>query len=127
MKCRTRLPEEMGAADSLGEPLSIAREAPEAEHRQLTVMFCDLVDSTSLSAQLDPEELHEVLRGYQAACAKDVRRFEGYIARYFGDGLLVYFGYPIAHEDDAQRAVRSGLGILRAIERLNVRLEPNMA
>ena len=90
-------------------------------------MFCDLVGSTSLSEQLDPEGLREVLRDYQAACAKDVRRFEGYIARYFGDGLLVYFGYPIAHEDDAQRAVRSGLGILRAIERLNVRLEPNMA
>ena len=85
---------------------------PDAERRQLTVMFCDLEDSTPLSEQLDPEEMREVLRDYQAVCAKVTRRLEGYIARYFGDGLLVYFGYPQAHEDDAQRAVRAGLEIV---------------
>ena len=76
--------------------------APEAERRQLTVLFCDLVDSTRLARQLDPEELREVVRAYQEACAKVIARFEGHIAQYLGDGLLVYFGYPLAHEDDAQ-------------------------
>src|SRR5262245_50281287 len=84
----------------------------EAERRQLTVMFCDLVGSTALSGQLDPEELREVVRAYQAICAEVISRFEGHLAKYLGDGLLVYFGYPVAHEDDAQRAVRAGLGIL---------------
>jgi len=82
-----------------------------AERRQLTVMFCDLVGSTALSAQLDPEELRKVVRAYQDACAEVIARYEGRIAQYLGDGLLVYFGYPLAHEDDAQRAVRAGLGI----------------
>jgi len=77
----------------------------EAERRQLTVMFCDLVDSTALSARLDPEELHEVVRKYQEFCAAAIHRFEGHIAQYLGDGVLVYFGYPVAHEDGAQRAV----------------------
>ena len=72
-------------------------------------MFCDLVGSTALSGRLDPEDLREVVRRYQAACAKVIRRFEGHIAQYLGDGLLVYFGYPAAHEDDAQRAVAAGL------------------
>jgi class 3 adenylate cyclase/tetratricopeptide (TPR) repeat protein len=95
---------------------------PEAERRQLTVLFCDLVGSTALSAQLDPEELREVVRAYQATCAKVIARFEGHIAQYLGDGLLVYFGYPRAHEDDAQRAVRAGLGMLEALEQLNTHL-----
>ena len=99
---------------------------PDAERRQLTVMFCDLEDSTPLSEQLDPEEMREVLRDYQAVCAKVIRRLEGYIARYFGDGLLVYFGYPQAHEDDAQRAVRAGLEIVEEIARLNPRLEEEL-
>src|SRR5262245_47682865 len=85
---------------------------PEAERRQLTVLFCDLVDSTVLASQLDPEELREVVLAYQETCAKVIARFEGHIAQYLGDGLLVYFGYPLAHEDDAQRAVRAGLGIV---------------
>jgi class 3 adenylate cyclase len=80
--------------------------APEAERRQLTVLFCDLVDSTALASQLDPEEWREVVRAYQETCAKVIIRFEGHIAQYLGDGLLIYFGYPQAHEDDAQRAVR---------------------
>src|SRR5215471_11702388 len=83
---------------------------PEAERRQLTVLFCDLVGSTTLSAQLDPEDLREVVRAYQEACATVIARYEGHIAQYLGDGLLVYFGYPLAHEDDAPRAVRAGLG-----------------
>jgi class 3 adenylate cyclase len=88
----------------------------EAERRQLTVMFCDLVDSTALSAQLDPEELREVIRQYQETCTTVIRRYEGYIAQHLGDGLLVYFGYPTAHEDDAARAVRAGLEIITAIQ-----------
>src|SRR5262245_8622580 len=77
----------------------------EAERRQLTVMFCDLVGSTALSTQLDPEELREIVHAYQASCAEVIQRYEGHIAQHLGDGLLVYFGYPTAHEDDAQRAV----------------------
>jgi class 3 adenylate cyclase/predicted ATPase len=95
---------------------------PDAERRQLTVLFCDLVDSTVLASQLDPEEWREVVRAYQDTCAKVIARYEGHIAQYLGDGLLVYFGYPRAHEDDAQRAVRVGLGIVEAVGQLNVRL-----
>jgi len=95
---------------------------PDAERRQLTVLFCDLVDSTRLANQLDPEELREVVRAYQEACAKVIARYEGHIAQYLGDGLLVYFGYPLAHEDDAQRAVRAGLGMVEALGQLNTRL-----
>ena len=91
------------------EPAASAPRPPEAERRQLTVLFCDLVDSTRLSRQLDPEDYREVVRAYQAAAAEVVQRFDGYIAQYLGDGLLVYFGYPQAHEDDAQRAGRAGL------------------
>jgi predicted ATPase/class 3 adenylate cyclase len=86
------------------------------------VLFCDLVDSTALATQLDPEELREVVRAYQRVCAEAIQRFEGHIAQYLGDGLLVYFGYPQAHEDDGQRAVRAALGMVQAIARLNDRL-----
>ena len=96
---------------------------PDAERRQLTVMFCDLVDSTKLSGQLDPEEYRDVVRAYQSACTEVIRRYDGYIAQLLGDGLLVYFGYPHAHEDDAQRAVRTGLGILAAMGDLNTALQ----
>src|SRR5262249_54390523 len=82
----------------------------------------DLVDSTLLSTQLDPEDLREVVRAYQAACAEVIQRFEGHIAQYLGDGLLVYFGYPQAHEDDARRALRTGLGIVEVMGALNSRL-----
>ena len=102
--------------------LSADHTAPEAERRQLTVLFCDLVESTALASQLDPEDLREVVRAYQAVCAEVIQRFEGHIAQYLGDGLLVYFGYPQAHEDDAQRAVRTGLGIVEAMDTLNRRL-----
>ncbi|MEE9209437.1 MAG: adenylate/guanylate cyclase domain-containing protein, partial [Kiloniellales bacterium] len=93
--------------------------APEAERRQLTVMFCDLVGSTGLSERLDPEDLRDVLRAYQKTCAEAIERYDGHIAKYIGDGLLVYFGYPQAHEDDAARAVRAGLALLAGIERLD--------
>jgi Adenylate and Guanylate cyclase catalytic domain len=96
--------------------------ASDAERRQLTVLFCDLVDSTRLASELDPEDLREVVRAYQEACAKVIARFDGHIAQYLGDGLLVYFGYPLAHEDDAQRAVRAGLGIVEAVGQLTLRL-----
>ena len=99
-----------------------SRHVPDAERRQLTVLFCDLVDSTVLASQLDPEDLREVVRAYQETCAKVIARFEGHIAQYLGDGLLVYFGYPLAHEDDAQRAVRAGLGMVEALGQLNTRL-----
>jgi class 3 adenylate cyclase len=85
-------------------------------------MFCDLVGSTALSAQLDPEELREVVRAYQQSSAAVIDRYAGHIAQYLGDGLLVYFGYPVAHEDDAQRTVRAGLGIVAALHDLNTQL-----
>ena len=96
---------------------------PEAERRQLTVMFCDLVGSTPLSERFDPEDLREVVRAYQQTCAAVITRFDGHIAQLLGDALLVYFGWPHAHEDDAQRAVRTGLGLLDAMGTLNERLE----
>src|SRR5215831_15012917 len=96
--------------------------SPEAERRQLTVMFCDLVDSTKLSSQLDPEDWRDVVRAYQHVCTDVIQRYDGHIAQYLGDGLLVYFGYPQAHEDEAQRAVHTGLGILEAMTTLNMRL-----
>jgi class 3 adenylate cyclase/tetratricopeptide (TPR) repeat protein len=96
---------------------------PDAERRQLTVLFCDLVDSTTLSGQLDPEDLREVIRAYQQVYSELITRFDGHIAQLLGDGLLVYFGYPHAHEDDAQRAARTGLGMLAALGDLNTRLK----
>ena len=96
---------------------------PEAERRQLTILFCDLVGSTALSRQLDPEDYRAAVRAYQAACAPVIERFDGHIAQYLGDGLLVYFGYPLAHEDDAQRAVRAGLAMVEAMGALTTRLE----
>ena len=95
----------------------------EAERRQLTVMFCDLADSTKLAGQLDPEDLREVIRAYQETAVGVVQRHAGYAAQYLGDGLLIYFGWPQAHEDDAQRGVRAGLGIFDVIDTLNTRLE----
>src|SRR5215471_15943446 len=98
---------------------SVASHTPEAERRQLTVMFCDLVESTKLSSQLDPEEYRDMVRTYQKVCTEVIQRYEGHIAQLLGDGLLIYFGYPIAHEDDAQRAVRTGLSLLSAMGDLN--------
>ena len=118
----TETPVSPASSSPLHAPPPAASSPPEAERRQLTVLFCDLVDSTALASQLDPEDLREVVRAYQDTCAKVIARFEGHIAQYLGDGLLVYFGYPLAHEDDAQRAVRAGLGIVEALGQLNARL-----
>jgi class 3 adenylate cyclase len=106
----------MTATSPLGEGKDDYRSR--AERRQLTVMFCDLVGSTAPSGQLDPEELNEVTREYHSACAEVIERHAGRIAQFQGDGLLVYFGYPISHEDDAQRAVRAGLEIVAALNSL---------
>lgn len=103
-------------------PPASAPRPLEAERRQLTVLFCDLVDSTRLASHLDPEDYRTVVQAYQQACAAVIQPFDGHIAQYLGDGLLVYFGYPQAHEDDAQRAVRVGLGILDAMRTLHTRL-----
>ncbi|MEE9582789.1 MAG: adenylate/guanylate cyclase domain-containing protein, partial [Acidimicrobiia bacterium] len=97
------------------EPTAAPVESSHAERRHLTVMFCDLVGSTALSERLDPEELREVIGDFHEVCADAITTFDGYIARYMGDGLLVYFGYPQAHEDDAERAVRTGLAIVDAV------------
>jgi class 3 adenylate cyclase len=86
-----------------------------AERRQVTVMFSDLVGSTALSARMDPEDLREVISAYQNSVAEAVGRSGGFVAKYMGDGVLVYFGYPHAHEDDAERAVRAGLQLVTAI------------
>jgi class 3 adenylate cyclase len=103
-----------------------AQLSSQAERRRLTVMFCDLVGSTALSGQLDPEELHDLTRQYQRICADLVGRHGSHVAQFLGQGLIVYFGYPIAHEDDAQRAVRAGLEIVAAVSGLGARLEKSL-
>jgi class 3 adenylate cyclase len=97
-------------------PIEDARSAP--ERRQLTVMFCDLVGSTALASRLDVEELREIVGAYQSAATEEVQRFGGFVAKYMGDGILVYFGYPNAHEADAERAVQAGLALVEAVSRL---------
>src|SRR5207245_2882805 len=109
------------------EPAAVAISG-EAERRQLTVMFCDLVGSTPLSARYDPEDLREVIGAYHRCVADTVATFAGFVAKYMGDGVLIYFGYFEAHEDDPERAVRAGLAVIDAVgrlalaERLSVRL-----
>jgi class 3 adenylate cyclase len=122
MQCGQRLAEDPVGDDD--PPRDAPANAPgsAAERRQLTVMFCDLVGSTALSERLDPEELRQVLRSYQAAAGAVIQRYDGHIAQYLGDGLLVYFGFPLAHEDSARRATGAGLGIVEAIEQINPRL-----
>lgn len=109
--------------------VSISKEpaSSEAERRQLTVMFCDMVGSTALSTRLDPEDYREVIRAYQDACAGVIARFDGYVARFMGDGVLAYFGWPRAHEDDAARAINAALGVIEAVAGLspvNAEVEP---
>src|SRR5262245_5723877 len=91
------------------------------ERRHVTVMFCDLVGSTALSGRMDPEDLQEVIAAYRKCAAEIVRRFDGFVAQYLGDGILVYFGYPQAHEDDGERAVRAGLELIAALARVETR------
>ena len=105
-----------------GEGVNDAAKRPsEAERRQLTVLFCDLVGSTALSARLDPEDMGHVIGIYQKCCTEVVKRWGGHLARYLGDGALAYFGFPQAHEDDAERAVRAGLELVAAVARLETR------
>ena len=108
---------ETGTTNGTPEPAaSIEPKAQDtAERRQVTVMFSDLVGSTALSARMDPEDLREVISAYQKCVAETVGRFGGFIAKFMGDGVLVYFGYPQAHEDDAERAVRAGLELVAAV------------
>ena len=113
------------AAQSTREPRRSPAPAPvhaPTGRRQLTVMFCDIVGSTALAGRLDPEEWRDIVRTYQETCAGVIHRFGGYIAQYLGDGILVYFGYPIAHEDAAVRAVKTGLGILAELDQMNSQL-----
>jgi class 3 adenylate cyclase len=106
-----------GAATAAPQPTAQPELKPRdvAERPQVTVLFSDLVGSTALSARLDPEDLREVIAAYQKAVAETVQRFGGFVAKYMGDGMLVYFGYPQAHEDDAERAVRAGLELIQAV------------
>ncbi|HZU90438.1 MAG TPA: adenylate/guanylate cyclase domain-containing protein, partial [Stellaceae bacterium] len=113
----------LAAAETSAAPSASTGAQPQdaAERRQLTVMFCDLVGSTALSVRFDPEELREEIRAYQNAVSAVVARYDGFVAKYMGDGVLAYFGYPRAHEDDAERAVRAGLDIAAAVMRLTTR------
>jgi class 3 adenylate cyclase/predicted ATPase len=119
-KMLTAIGELAGAAPAAPEPApgTERKTQDSAERRQVTVMFSDLVGSTALSARMDPEDLREVISAYQKCVAETVRRFGGFVAKYMGDGVLVYFGYPQAHEDDAERAVRAGLELVAAVARL---------
>src|SRR5271169_3647770 len=97
-----------------------------AERRQLTVMFCDLVGSTAMSARLDPEDMREVIRAYQDGCSGAVARYDGFVAKFMGDGLLAYFGFPRAHEDDAERAARAGLDIVAVVAKLETAVKERL-
>src|SRR3972149_5039003 len=102
-------------------PSTAPRPLDSAERRHVTVMFSDLVGSTALSAHMDPEDLREIISAYQNCVTATVHRFDGFVAKYVGDGVLVYFGYPRAHEDDAERAVRAGLELIAAVTGLESR------
>ena len=109
-----------GAPPAVPKPVAAAEPKAQdaAERRQVTVLFSDLVGSTALSSRMDPEDLREVISAYQKCVAETVQRFGGFVAKYMGDGVLVYFGYPLAHEDDAERAVRAGLELVAAVSGL---------
>jgi class 3 adenylate cyclase/predicted ATPase len=118
-KMLAAIAELVGAAQAPPQPaLTESKPKDAAERRQVTVMFSDLVGSTALSARMDPEDLREVISAYQKCVAETVQRFGGFVAKYMGDGVLVYFGYPQAHEDDAERAVRAGLELIAAVSAL---------
>ena len=120
----TKLSQHQGQA---AEPTAAPPVPRQAERRQLTVMFVDMVGSTELAARLDPEDVREVMRAYQAACAGTIVRFGGHVARFLGDGVLAFFGWPQAHEDDAERAVRAGLATVEEVGRLLVGTEAQPA
>jgi class 3 adenylate cyclase len=110
----------LGASAATTTPTAAVSDASaaEAERRQLTVMFCDLVGSRPLSTRFDPEDLREIVGAYHRCVADTVARFGGFVAKYMGDGVVIYFGYPEAHEDDAERAARAGLAVIDAVGRL---------
>jgi class 3 adenylate cyclase len=116
-KLLAAIAEMAGTASSAPVPIASTESKAQdaAERRQVTVMFCDLVGSTALSARMDPEDLREVISAYQKCVADTVQRFGGFVAKYMGDGVLIYFGYPQAHEDDAERAARTGLELVAAV------------
>src|ERR1700745_2836112 len=107
--------EQVAAGSTVAVAPPVPRSADTAERRQVTVMFSDLVGSTALAARMDPEDLRELISTYHKCVAEAVGRFGGFVAQYLGDGVLVYFGYPEAHEDDAERAVRAGLAVIAAL------------
>src|SRR5262249_28596471 len=115
---RRRLLDAIAALASQPAAVADALVRAAVERRQLTVMFSDLVGSTALAARVEPEDLRDVIAEYQRTVAEIIAKFEGFVARYMGDGVLAYFGYPIAHEDDAERAVRASLAVVAAIRRL---------
>jgi class 3 adenylate cyclase len=118
LKMLRAIQELSSAVLALPQPAFTPKAQDTAERRQVTVMFSDLVGSTALSARMDPEDLREVISAYQKCVAETVQRFGGFVAKYMGDGVLVYFGYPQAHEDDAERAVRAGLELVSAVTAL---------
>ena len=130
-RCSTENSDDHHFCFNCGAPLKANRQAAtapavggsfdEGERRQLTVMFCDIVDSTALSLRYDPEELREIIRSFQDSCVGVVERYQGFVAQHLGDGLLIYFGYPRAHEESSERAVHAGLGIIEAVGALQPR------
>src|SRR5260370_10145871 len=127
-KCGFENPSEARFCAQCGTPLDVAapiraeaepNDGLTCERRHLTVLFCDLVNSTSIAAQLDPEEWREIVAGYHHAAAHAIERFGGHVAQYLGDGVIAFFGYPEAHDNDAERAARAGLAILDAMSKLN--------
>src|SRR6516162_8847333 len=114
-QCAAPLP----AASLPASPTGLPASTEFGERRQLTVLFCDLVGSTEIASRLDPEDWHRISKEYQQAAAAAVTRFGGHVNKFLGDGLVCFFGVPQAHEDDAERAVRAGLGIVEAVQRLD--------
>src|SRR5712671_5985762 len=123
LKAIASLREANGAA---GTPSLAGPSQDAAQRRQLTVMFCDLAGSTALSARLDPEDMRQVIRAYQDACSGVIARYDGFVAKFMGDGILAYFGFPHAHEDDAERAVRAGLEIASLVGALQTRAKATL-
>lgn len=117
-----------GLAGDVAAPAAAraSRTAGEGERRQMTILFCDMVGSTQLTSRLDPEDMFQVVATYQRSCAEVIQRFGGHVAKYLGDGVLAHFGFPQAHEDDAERAVRAGLELTAVIRTLAVRPAVNL-
>ncbi|MGH8011831.1 MAG: adenylate/guanylate cyclase domain-containing protein, partial [Candidatus Binataceae bacterium] len=120
-QCGVALASPSAETNGLTPPSSLPYPATDGERRHLTVLFSDLVDSTAIAARLDPEEWRELAAAYQRAADRAIQHYGGHVAKYLGDGVVAYFGYPMAHENDAERAVRAGLAVIEAIAALNRR------